>query len=474
MVLAVQEKNKMAYDIPEKLCDAVFRTYDIRGEASDDKISPDLAYALGRAYGSRVIGVGETDVIVGRDARLTGHALQEALMTGLCESGCNVIDIGVVSTPMLYFATCHLPAQSGIMVTASHNPVGDNGFKCVLSGNSLRTDEIQSIKDQILRRDFITGQGQLSKADVLADYVACIVSKIHLDRPLKVVIDCGNGVGGVAAPMIFKQLGCEVIELYCDLDGSFPNHHPDPTVLENVRDVMNAVKTHEADIGLAFDGDADRVGVITDQGEIVWPDRQMLLFSRDILAKIPGSEIIFDVKCTNHLDTMITQWGGTPIMYRTGHSLMKAKLKERAAPLAGEMSGHIFFNDDWFGFDDGVYVGARLLQIIAAQPDPASSVFAALPDSVNTPELKLPVVEENKQLLMDKLLSQGQFDEARLITIDGLRVDFGYGWGLVRASNTSAYLILRFEAESQEYLRSIQEIFREQLLLIDPDLQLPF
>lgn len=475
MVLAVQENIKMQYSVPQTINPEIFRTYDIRGPVRDDAIHADLAYAIGLAFGAMAQAEQQTQVVVGRDGRMSGEELTQSLVAGLRLAGCDVIDIGMVSTPVLYYATHFLATRSGIMVTGSHNPAEDNGFKLVLAGNTLTTAGVQEIYQRIVTNDYkFKSQGDYSEQNILPDYTACIVNKICLQRKLKVVIDCGNGAGALTAPEIFKQLGCEVIELFCEVDGRFPNHHPDPTVLENLVDLMAAVKSEQADLGLAFDGDADRVGVITGEGEIIWPDRQMLLFSQQVCANFPGREIIFDVKCTSHLPQMIAACGGKPVMYKTGHSLIKAKMKELDAPLAGEMSGHIFFNDDWFGFDDGVYVGARLLEIIAAQDKSLAEIAAALPNSCNTPELKLPMAEGKKATFMQRLLKEADFGDADLITIDGLRVEFGDGWGLVRPSNTSAYLIIRFEAENEAQLEHIKEVFRQQLLKLESDLQLPF
>ncbi len=471
--LVAQDNNSNGYAIAEQIPHGVFRTYDIRGPVADDSINSNLAYAIGLAFGTMSQAKQMATVIVGRDGRLTGEAIQAGLMAGLLASGCDVIDIGMVASPMLYFATATLAATSGVMVTASHNPAGDNGFKLVLAGETLSSAGVQEIYQRILKREFVHGQGSLGTNDIRDAYIDYILQQIKLDRPLKIVVDCGNGVGAIAGPEIFRRLGCEVVELFCDVDGRFPNHHPDPTVPENLVDIIAAVQSEQADVGLAFDGDADRIGVITSEGQVIWPDRQMMLFAQDVLRRHSGADIIFDVKCSNKLPQQITAAGGNPIMYKTGHSLIKAKMKAIAAPLAGEMSGHIFFNDEWFGFDDGVYVAARLLRILAAGSLSSAAVFAAIPDSVNTPELKLPMPEERKAGFMSQLLAC-DFADAERITIDGLRVDFGYGWGLVRPSNTSPYLVLRFEADTIENLKRIKTLFAKQLLGIDPDLVLPF
>lgn len=452
----------------------LFRAYDIRGPAGAGALTPDLAYRIGRAVGSEARQLEQTDIIVGRDGRLSSPTLATALIAGLRDSGLNVLFIGMVPTPLLYFATNRLSACSGVMVTASHNPADHNGFKIVLRGKTLTTEDIQALKQRIVSQRFVQGAGDYKEIDIIDDYMDYVTTHIKLARPLKVVVDCGNGVAGNIVPTLYRRLGCEVIELYCDVDGRFPNHHPDPTVPENLSDVIEKVKSSGADIGLAFDGDADRLGIVTNKGEIIWPDRQMMLFATDLLSRLPGSDIIFDVKCSRNLPKIIREHGGNPIMWRTGHSVLKAKLFAMDGPLAGEMSGHIFFRDEWFGFDDGIYVGARLLRILAHDPRTSSEIFATLPDSVNTPELKLPMAEEHKKSFMERLLKEADFGEAEIITIDGLRVEFTDGWGLIRPSNTSPYLILRFEADSAAGLERIKELFRAQLLKLDKQLKLPF
>ena len=464
----------MAYYLPTNIARDVFRTYDIRGEVSDRGITEALAYAIGLAMGSEAREKNIDSVIVGRDARLTGPALKKALISGLIRTGIHVIDVGTLPTPLVYFATNRLSANSGVMVTASHNPANHNGFKMVLDGMTLSTKGVQDIYQRIVDRRFVRGQGSISQYDIVSDYVAFVTQQIQLKKPLKVVIDCGNGIAGALVPDLYRQLGCEVVELFCEVDGRFPNHHPDPTVPENLNDIVAKVTEEKADIGLAFDGDADRLGVITNKGEVIWPDRQMILFSMDVLSRNPGAKIVFDVKCTNWLPKMIQQHGGQPIMYRTGHSVLKAKMIEEQAVLAGEMSGHIFFKEDWFGFDDGIYVGARLLKILSNNDRSSNEIFAVLPNSVNTPELKLFMAEEKKKQFMQRLLDEADFADAERITIDGLRVEFSYGWGLIRSSNTSPYLILRFEADTEQRLEDIKVLFRHELLKIDSTLKLPF
>ncbi len=471
--LAAQE-NKKSYKVPEHIPEGHFRTYDIRGPVGATGINENVAYVIGLAVGSMARDSGIQDIIVGRDGRLSGPTLKAALICGLRETGCNIIDIGVVSTPMLYFATNRLSTNTGVMVTASHNPRDDNGFKVVLDGTTLTTQGVQDILQRIKHNNFSIGAGAYVKADVKNDYIDYISHQVTLDRPLKVVVDCGNGAAAICAPVLYRKMGCEVIELFCELDGNFPHHHPDPSVPENLDDIIKKVIETKADLGLAFDGDADRIGLITDQGEVIWPDRQTMLFARDVLTRHAGANIVFDVKCSSNLAKVIEQHGGVPVMSRTGHSLLKAKMIELNAPLAGEMSGHIFFKDGWFGFDDGVYVGARLLQLLAQQSKALSGLIDEMPTSVNTSELKLPMPENQKQAFMHTLLNETDFGSVEKITLDGLRVDFGYGWGLVRPSNTSAYLVLRFEADTQHNLDKIMQLFREKLLAIDPQLQLPF
>jgi phosphomannomutase/phosphoglucomutase len=463
----------MGYTLPLSLSREIFRAYDIRGIV-DETITESSVYAIGLAIGSQAQSQGEKTIIVARDGRLSGPRLIEALIQGLRDSGCNVIDIGCVPTPVLYFATHVLETRSGIMLTGSHNPSNYNGLKIVIQGETLSETGIGCLYQRIIKRDFTQGNGRFTTLDMLPRYLERITQDVQLNRRLKVVIDCGNGVAGVIAPALFKKLGCEVIELFCDIDGHFPNHHPDPSVPENLQDLIAAVKTHQADIGLAFDGDADRIGVVTDTGEIIWPDRQLMLYASDVLARNPGATIIYDVKCTNLLENVIRKADGQPVLWKTGHSLIKAKLRETGALLAGEMSGHIFFKERWFGFDDGLYTAARLLEIIAAQNQTVSNCFAEFPDNVNTPELKLAITEEHKFSFMEAFKQQASFAEAAITTIDGLRADYTYGWGLIRPSNTSPYLVLRFEANNSQQLAYIQQQFREQLLAIDMQLALPF
>jgi phosphomannomutase/phosphoglucomutase len=452
---------------------AIFRAYDIRGLV-EDSLTPETVYELGRAIGSEAFERGQQAVAVARDGRLSGPDLTDALIRGLVASGRDVKDLGMVPTPVLYFATQYLDTLSGVMVTGSHNPPGYNGLKIVLAGETLAGNAIQDLRRRIQDGDLLSGDGSVEQVDVLPDYIERIKADVILPRSLKVVVDCGNGVAGVAAPRLLRELGCEVIELFCDVDGAFPNHHPDPSRTENLGALIRAVGEHGADLGFAFDGDGDRLGVVASGGEIVWPDRLMMLYSMDLLNRNPGGLIIYDVKCSRNLPRIIRDFGGDPLMAQTGHSFIKAKMKETGALLAGEMSGHIFFQERWYGFDDALYSAARLLEILANDHRTSSSVFAMLPDSVNTPELQVPMAEGEPHPYMDRLLASAHFEGAHVHTIDGMRVEFADGWGLVRASNTTPVLVLRFEADDEDALRRIQDDFRRVMLQVEPELRLPF
>ena len=458
-----------------KVPSSIFRAYDIRGVVGST-LNPGVARQIGLAIGSAALDRGQQAVVVGRDGRLSGPQMLNSLAEGLRASGREVVTIGLVPTPVLYFATHHLGVASGVMVTGSHNPPDYNGFKIVLDGEALSGQAIQGLYQRLESGDLTSGAGEAREAQVIDDYVDRIVSDVQLAEPLKVVIDCGNGAAGAVAPALFSALGCEVIELYCEVDGQFPNHHPDPSQTENLQDLIETVQREGAAVGLAFDGDGDRLGVVDSQGNVIWPDRLMMLFARDLLSRHPDAEILFDVKCSRNLASVIKQSGGRPTMCRTGHSLIKARLRESGALLAGEMSGHFFFAERWFGFDDGLYAGARLLEILSGSGQPSSDVFAGLPDSVSTPELKITVPEGAQHGIVERLVAQGQaqFPDAEVITIDGLRVEFPEGWGLVRASNTTPNLILRFEADSTEGLQAIQQRFGALLQAVEPGLQLPF
>lgn len=451
----------------------IFKAYDIRGIVGHS-LTPDIVRVIGQAIGSEAIDRQQEGIAVGRDGRLSGPALSEALISGILESGCHVIDIGCVPTPVSYFAAHHLGCQSCVSVTGSHNPPNYNGLKIVLGGTTLAQEAIQDLRRRIEQGRLHHGQGQCSAQDVRSAYIERIVGDIRLARPLKIVIDCGNGVAGDIAPELFQRLGCEVIPLYCEVDGRFPNHHPDPSRPENLTDVMRCLAESDAEVGLAFDGDGDRLGVVSKTGEIIFPDRQLMLFAADVLARQPGSPVVYDVKCTRRLAGWIREHGGQPVMCPTGHALLKAKLQETGAPLGGELSGHTFFKERWYGFDDGLYAGARLLEILSRAAQ-ASLPLQALPDSPATPEINLPMAEGEPFDLVAKLIREGEFPGAlEKIAIDGLRIEFPQGFGLARASNTTPVLVLRFEADTASALDEIRGIFRSALLAAQPGLQLPF
>ncbi|MDH5593978.1 MAG: phosphomannomutase/phosphoglucomutase, partial [Gammaproteobacteria bacterium] len=428
---------------------SIFKAYDIRGIVGDT-LTPAIAREIGRAIGSEAYERGQQSIIVARDGRLSGPKIIENLIKGLRETGRDVIDIGMVPTPVLYFATQYLNTGSGIMVTGSHNPPDYNGFKMVLRNETLSGEAIQGLRKRIEAGNFLSGDGGLESVDVVNDYLERITSDINLARPMKVILDCGNGVGGSVAPRLLQALGCELTELYCEVDGNFPNHHPDPSDPKNLLDLIKAVKEQGADVGLALDGDGDRLGVIDADGNVIWADRQMMLYAKDVLSRNAGAMIIYDIKCTNNLGTVIQQAGGTPLMWKTGHSFIKAKLAETGALLAGEMSGHIFFKERWFGFDDALYTAARLLEILAADKRTSTEIFASLPSAVSTPELKADTTEGGQFTFIEKFVAQASFEGAVLTTIDGLRADFEDGWGLVRASNTTPCLVIRFEAKTPQ------------------------
>ena len=459
----------------------IFRAYDIRGIVGDT-LTPDIVRRIGGAIGAEASHRGVHTVVVGRDGRHSSVALRAALVEGLRGTGRDVIDVGLVPTPVLYFAAEHLGTHSGVMVTGSHNPPDYNGLKSVLAGESLHSDAIQDLRRRIEENDLDAGRGgrgrgDLGSADIVGDYMRRICDEIPAARgreARRIVIDCGNGAAGDVAPRLFRALGHDVVELYCDVDGDFPNHHPDPSVPANLRDLIEAVRVHEADLGLAFDGDGDRLGVVDGDGNIIWPDRQMMLFAGDVLVSRPGAEIVFDVKCSGLLAEHIAKLGGRPVMWKTGHSLIKSKLRQSGAPLAGEMSGHIFFADRWYGFDDAIYSGARLVQILVGLGEPSARVFAQLPVAKSTPELRVQVGEGGQVRLVEELLAGDFFPDARKTTIDGLRVDYADGWGLARASNTEPCLVVRFEGTDDAALERITEEFRRVLLCVDGSLELPF
>lgn len=454
---------------------SMFRAYDIRGVVGQG-LTYDVARLIGRAVGSEARERGLTEIVVGRDGRLSGPELVRALIDGLRSTGMDVIDIGAAPTPVTYFANYHLHTGSGISVTGSHNPPDYNGFKIVLGGETLSEGAIADLHARIVENRFVDGHGGLQAIDVSADYIRRIGDDVQTERRLKVVVDCGNGIPGAFAPAVLESIGCEVVPLYCDVDGTFPNHHPDPSDLHNLEDLIAVVKHEKADLGLAFDGDGDRLGVVTPSGEVIFPDRLLMLFAIDILTRNPGATIIYDVKCTGHLQPVILQHGGSPLMWRTGHSLIKSKMRETDAAMAGEMSGHFFFGERWYGFDDGIYAAARLMEILAADPEGRTpqQIFDTLPKGVSTPELKIPMREGEHYRFIEAFRQQAAFDGARLTTIDGLRADWPDGWGLVRASNTTPVLVLRFDADNSAALTRIQNVFRAQLKALDPALTLPF
>ncbi|PHN28174.1 phosphoglucomutase [Pseudomonas sp. ICMP 460] len=453
--------------------DSIFRAYDIRGVVPKT-LTAETAYWIGRAIGSQSLAQGEPNVSVGRDGRLSGPELVEQLIQGLADSGCHVSDVGLVPTPALYYAANVLAGKSGVMLTGSHNPSDYNGFKIVIAGDTLANEQIQALHTRLKTNDLTTGEGSITKVDILQRYSDEITGDVKLARRLKVVVDCGNGAAGVIAPQLLEALNCEVIPLFCDVDGNFPNHHPDPGKPENLVDLIAKVKETGADVGLAFDGDGDRVGVVTETGEIVFPDRLLMLFARDVVARNPGAEIIFDVKCTRRLTPLIKEYGGRPLMWKTGHSLIKKKMKETGALLAGEMSGHVFFKERWFGFDDGIYSAARLLEILSKEKSTCDALFQTFPNDISTPEINIHVTEESKFSIIDALHDAQWGEGANLTTIDGVRVDYAKGWGLVRASNTTPVLVLRFEADTEAELQRIKDVFHAQLKRVAPDLQLPF
>lgn len=453
------------------LSPSIFKAYDIRGIVPAT-LDEQTARGLGRAFATVARREGQTRIAVGRDGRLSGPALAAALIQGLTEAGAEVLDIGMATTPMLYFAA-NTECQSGIQVTGSHNPKDYNGFKMVMGGRAIYGDEIQALRQMMQDEAWVLcAGGQVRSVEVLPAYTARIVEDIKLERPLKIVVDCGNGVAGASAPDILRAIGCDVTELFSEVDGEFPNHHPDPSKPENLRDLIAALQAGDAEIGLAFDGDGDRLGIVTRDGETIYPDRQMMLFAKDVLSRAPGGTILFDVKCSQRLAPAIKAAGGEPLMFKTGHSLIKAKMKQVDSPLGGEMSGHIFFKERWYGFDDGTYAGCRLLEILGRSPD-ANAVLSALPSSFSTPELNVKCAEGEPHALVQELVSQARFAApAEVSTIDGLRVDWPDGFGLIRASNTTPVLVLRFEGHTPDALARIEHDMLAALRQVKPEAQL--
>jgi phosphomannomutase/phosphoglucomutase len=457
------------------LAPEIFKAYDIRGIVGRS-LTEETVRLIGRALGSeaRERAKGPQSVAVGRDGRLSGPSLSAALMQGLRESGVDVVDIGMVSTPVTYFAAHHLGCGNAVSVTGSHNPPDYNGLKMVLGGVTLSGEDIQNLRRRIEENRLASGEGKASTRNVLPEYLDRIISDVRLARPMRIAIDCGNGVAGASAGDLYRRLGCEVTELYCDVDGNFPNHHPDPSKPENLRELIEATARGGIELGLAFDGDGDRLGVVTPDGHIIYPDRQLMLFAADVLKRVPGGEIVYDVKCTRHVAPWVRRHGGVPGMWKTGHSLIKARMKERHAPLAGEMSGHLFFGERWYGFDDAQYAGARLLEILSREANPAA-VLNALPESISTPELNWQLTEGEPHRLVEKLQASAKFDGAtEIIRIDGLRVEYPDGFGLARASNTTPVIVLRFEADSDAALSRIKDQFRRELGALKPGAKLPF
>ncbi|HUW28875.1 MAG TPA: phosphomannomutase/phosphoglucomutase [Sulfuriferula sp.] len=451
----------------------IFKAYDIRGIVGKT-LTPEIVEAIGHAIGSEALARAQTAICIGRDGRLSGPELAAALARGIQKAGINVIDLGMVATPMTYFAAYQLDTHSAVMVTGSHNPPDYNGLKMVLGGETLSGDTIQALRLRLENNDLAEGSGSYSQHDIAPAYLNRIVGDIKLARPMKIIVDAGNGVPGAFGPELYRRLGCVVEEMFCDVDGTFPNHHPDPSQPKNLVDLIARLKTSDAEIGLAFDGDGDRLGVVTKDGSIIFPDRQLMLFADDVLSRNPDAEIIFDVKSTRKLFDWIRARGGRPLLWKTGHSFIKAKMKETGALLAGEMSGHIFFKERWYGFDDGMYAGARLLEYLSKQAD-INATLHGLPDTVNTPELNITMAEGEHYALMDRLQKSATFPDAReIITLDGLRVEYADGFGLARPSNTTPVIVLRFEADTQAGIERIQADFRRVLHEAAPALVLPF
>ncbi len=454
----------------------IFRAYDIRGIVGDT-LTPDTVATIAQAFAAEAAAHHQEKVVIARDGRLSGPELLAALRDGLIAGGMRVIDIGAVPTPVLYYATVALRTGTGIVLTGSHNPPEYNGLKMMIAGETLAGEGIQRLRERIEQGRLAHGHGSAcTHDDFIETYLQRVFEDVHPAHSLRIGIDCGNGITGAVAPRLYEGLGCEVHALYTEVDGTFPNHHPDPSKPENLQPLIDLVKREKLDVGLAFDGDGDRLGVVDNGGHIIWPDRQMILFARAVLAEHPGARIVYDVKCSSHLARAIEEAGGEGEMWKTGHSFIKGRMRETDARLGGEMSGHIFFRDRWPGFDDGLYAGARLLELLSVDPRSTSELFAALPDSVNTPELNVAFKEDGAHFdFMQRFGEQARFDDARsIIRIDGVRVDYPDGWGLARPSNTTPVVVTRFEADSEAALERIQSAFREQMLAVEPGLELPF
>jgi len=473
--IVVEEVDELPGE--ESLDPTIFRAYDVRGVVGAG-LTASVVRRIGLAIGTEAEARGQHTLVVACDGRDSGPELLDALVEGLNATGRNVIDVGRVPTPVLYYATHYLNTGSGVMVTGSHNPSEYNGLKIMLGGDTLFGDDIQALRERVESGESASGEGTRQEMEIIDEYIRRVTEDVPvaLGNSYKIVVDCGNGIAGVVAPKLIRALGHDVVELYCDVDGAFPNHHPDPSQPENLTDLIAAVREHDADIGFAFDGDGDRLGVVDPDGNVIWPDRQLMLFAHDVLKRPEhkGAEVVFDVKCSNLLAKVITKSGGKPVMCKTGHSFLKNELKQRGAPLAGELSGHIFFKDRWYGFDDALYAAARMLEIMLATRRSPKDVLSRLPAGVSTHEMRIDMREGEQTAFMERLLSEPRFEDGKVITIDGLRVDFPDGWGLVRASNTTPSLVLRFEGSTEEGLSLVQERFREVISAVDADLELPF
>ncbi|MGI1679550.1 MAG: phosphomannomutase/phosphoglucomutase [Cellvibrionaceae bacterium] len=461
-------------DVYGEIPGEIFRAYDIRGIV-ETQLTPTNVVLIGQAIGSATLDAGDTSIVVGRDGRTHSPEIAEQLIEGILTTGCHVINIGMVPSPIVYYAIAELDStNSGVVITASHNPADYNGFKIVLNNEALAGEKIQDLRIRISQQKFAQGSGREDFAELTTEYIERIFSDVALAGELSVVIDAGNGVAGEIATQLFRELGCTVTPLFCDIDGSFPNHEPDPSVPANLQQLINMVKEVEADIGIALDGDGDRLGVVTSTGKIIWPDRLLMLLAKDIVSRNPGTDVLYDVKSSRELNNVISSYGGRPIMWKTGHSHMKAKMQETGSLLGGELSGHIFIKERWYGFDDGMYAAARLLEIMSIREESLDDIFSNFPELPATPEIKISIPDSKKFIFIQRLISEGNFEKGRVTTIDGLRVDYPEGWGLVRVSNTSPALTLRFEAESEEALANIQEKFKQELLKIDPKLGINF
>ena len=450
-----------------ELNEHIFRANDIRGVSYRD-LTEEVIYKLGKSLGSEAQDRGINEFIIGRDGRLSSPDMFEWLSSGVISTGCGVIDIGIVTSPMFYHSTFWLNSSSGVVITGSHNPGEYNGFKIVFNNQSTTSDEILLLKKRMLNNDFKDGSGMIKGEAIEESYINKIVENINLEKKLNISIDCGNGAAGVVAKKVYEKLGCNVVELFGELDGSFPNHHPDPSRIENMQDLIDSVKINDSSIGLAFDGDADRLGVISPDGEMIYPDRQMILFARQVIQSSPNAKVVFDVKCSKLLSDEILKLGGEPLICKTGHTFIKQKIRQTGAQIGGEMSGHIFFNDRWPGYDDGIYAGARMLEIVAASEN---NIFINIPNMVSTPEINIPADDDKKFKIVDEFIENSKFTEATIVDVDGIRVEFKKGWGLLRASNTSPVLVLRFEAENKEALEDVKNIFYQNLKKVYPEVR---